>query len=68
MSIKVAILKSIRTLIRRYQQRKLKKLEFLGELHKMVCELEREAYNEKIQDEQRQKQEIIPSWYEDKHD
>jgi hypothetical protein len=45
MSVDVAILKSIRTLIRRYQQRKLTKLEFLGELHEMLCELEREAYN-----------------------
>jgi hypothetical protein len=44
MSVDVAILKSIRTLMRHYSQRKLRKGDFLKKLGQMVCELEKEAY------------------------
>jgi hypothetical protein len=44
MSVDVAILKSIRTLMRNYSQRKIRKTEFLQKLGLMVCELEKVSY------------------------
>jgi hypothetical protein len=63
MSVEVAILKSIRRLIRDYSNRKIKKLVFLGKLCIMLSELEKEAYreqeNEALQDVRSQEQEIV---------
>ena len=46
MGATVAILKSIRTLIRMYSNRQVGKSHFLRQLGRQVCELERGAYAE----------------------
>lgn len=47
MSVNVALLKSIRRLMRSYSERKIGKQMFLIRLGSLVCELENEYYGSK---------------------
>ena len=54
MSVDRALLREVRKLMRRYSERRLRKATFMVKLGKLICEMERDAY-EAPQDVKRQK-------------